>query len=443
MAPRRDQSPSPSSPSSPSSSPSFPPSPFPSPASSSFSSSSSSPSSPSSSGSPNQSPPGDTIVIGGNTDTCLVVAGHDRVTYIWVSHHSIISASEPLRERFEDPAYTSQVQVTPSGVHLYFVSLVWFHTEALVILLKVLGHVPGAFPNPSEMDFTTFWQLAAALEHFEIEFVDWFDPYYRHWRGKKLEPGYEGWLVAGRVFQDKEGYARLVAMVILEFTGWDDGEGRLCLKGPEWRKGPDGGEVELREKLDGRELFRHMREERGRLKAELTATINTWFAYMVHLKASRKLTCTCSPTENCVSAAREISGTLKSHHIIPSKHFAGSYHGSILDLRLLFQSLEVKLSRGITSMAYNECKIYNSMTKLIRDMDAILGEVKGATYDGEIEKFGIRDVCPKEMVLPWTNGQFAAGIFCAGALGIGAGMLAWGGFKMFLKGMVKLDKAIS
>ncbi|KAK6498216.1 hypothetical protein TWF506_004456 [Arthrobotrys conoides] len=389
--------------------------------------------------------PDDTYYVSSNPDTCLLVTSCTRPEVrFWVHKSSIKTTSPVLKEYFDSTCLTQKVQAFPGGKKLYFISVIWYHVEALHLLLKVLNHVPNAFPQPQDLSFTTFWQLAATLEYFEIDLIEWFRVYYHYFKEKKMHDGFEGWLVAGRVFGDKEGYAKLSARIILEFTGWEREE--MILHGPEGRLGPDGEKVELWSRWGPKNVFDHMKKEHDRLKTSIMTLITNWHAYVVHLKTSRKLVCTCHPAEDCILAARELTATLKQHGLIASRRYPDEdFKGSLLSLRLLFQSLEIRLKRGILGgvVFNNHCKVYGSMAKLMGDIDEVLEGVRGTDYDGVVETFGIQEICRKEMVLPWTMGQVGVGVLCAGVVGMGVGMLAWGGFKMFLRGVGRLEKVIT
>ncbi|KAK6347440.1 hypothetical protein TWF718_005281 [Orbilia javanica] len=405
------------------------------------------PSSPSLSSSSSSSSIGEAYIVSQTPDTCLLVTCHGRPrAQIWVHQYSITTTSPIFRAYFNDPNIVTKVQTGPTGQPRYVIPIVWQHVDALLLLLKILNHVPTAFPSPSDLPFATFWQVCLTLQHFEINLVPWFEDYYRYWRGRKMEDGFEQWLVVGKVFEDKEGYARLVARVILEFKGWEGQEwdNKVTLVGPEGRKGPDGEELKVYERWGPSCVFEHMKTEQSRLRASITRLLNSWYTYNVHLKTRKKLICTCSPVEDCILAAKELTSMLKHHKLITYKHHAPSYDGSLLELRLLFQSLEVRPTRGVLGgMAFGNCKVYDSIMKLIRDIDGVLEGVRGVDYNGEGEEvFGIREICRKEMVLPWSMGQVGVGVMCAGLVGTGVGMVAWAGFKMFLRGVGRLEKMI-
>ncbi|KAF3253011.1 hypothetical protein TWF192_004296 [Orbilia oligospora] len=363
-------------------------------------------------GSPHSPEPnsvGDVYFITPNPDTCLLVTSVTRMRVkIWIHKSSVMHTSPVLANYCTSSSFVGTVKHSPTSEPINYVSIIWYHIDALVLLLKVLNHVPTAFPKPEDLSFETFWQLCATMEYFQVNLLPWFDVYYRHFKEKMMEDGYEGWLIAGKVFGDKEGYAKLVARIILEFKGWEwTGTKRVILEGPR-RVGPDEEKVELWEMWGPDPIFEHMRKEHARLKTSITGLITTWHAYMVHLRTSRKFTCTCSPTGDCVMAAKELSSTLKQQGLIPSKHHSGDdEERSLVSLRLLFQSLEIRLQRGILGgMASNsDCHVYEGMAKLVRDIDGVLEGVRGADFEGGEEKFGIREICRKEMVLPWTMGQ--------------------------------------
>ncbi|KAF3903598.1 hypothetical protein AA313_de0203806 [Arthrobotrys entomopaga] len=111
----------------------------------------------------------------------------------------------------------------------------WWHSDALVIILKVIHHHPNAFPDVEKLDFRTFWGIPATLDTLQIDLSRWFVRYFEHWKPKRLEYGYEPWLIVGKVFDCDEDYARLNAKIIVEFTGWRDDEG--------WLKGPEGAKM--------------------------------------------------------------------------------------------------------------------------------------------------------------------------------------------------------
>ncbi|KAF3176785.1 hypothetical protein TWF751_003108 [Orbilia oligospora] len=363
-------------------------------------------------GSPHSPEPtsvGDVYFITPNPDTCLLVTSVTRMRVkIWIHKSSVMHTSPVLANYCTSSSFVSTVKHSPTSEPINYVSIIWYHIDALILLLKVLNHVPTAFPKPEGLSFETFWQLCATMEYFEVNLLPWFDVYYRHFKEKMMEDGYEGWLVAGKVFGDKEGYAKLVARIILEFKGWEwTGTKKVILEGPR-RVGPDEEKVELLEMWGPDPIFEHMRKEHARLKTSITGLITTWHAYMVHLRTSRNFTCTCSPTGDCMMAAKELSSTLKRQGLIPSKHHSGDdEERSLVSLRLLFQSLEIRLQQGILGgMASNsDCHVYEGMAKLVRDIDGVLEGVRGVDFEGGEEKFGVRDICRKEMVLPWTMRQ--------------------------------------
>ncbi|KAF3913516.1 hypothetical protein ABW20_dc0100572 [Dactylellina cionopaga] len=163
--------------------------------------------------------------------------------HLLLNRQAVCSLSRPLKKAYI-AAVTHDRHYTYNGEKYICIKLEWWHREALIILLKVIHHHPDAFPKVEDVDFRTFWGIPATLDTLQIDLASWFTKYFEHWKHKRLEYGYEPWLVVGKVFGYDKDYAKLSARIIVEFTGWKDGKGML--KGPEGAKGLDGdGPLEM------------------------------------------------------------------------------------------------------------------------------------------------------------------------------------------------------
>ncbi|RVD89417.1 uncharacterized protein DFL_000427 [Arthrobotrys flagrans] len=246
-----------------------------------------------------------------------------------------------------------------------------------------------------------------------------------------MEDGYEQWLVIGSVFKDRGGYAKLVARIILEFKGWEGQEwdNKIKLVG---RGGDDGKEVTVYERWGPKGIWEHTKTEHQRLRCSIFSLLNTWYAYHLHLRTSGRLTCTCRPSDNCVVAARDIADFLKTHKLVGYKRNVAEYTGSLLSLRQLLQSLEVRLDRGIFGeLGYGSCRVYEGIAKMMNEMDGVLEGVKGVDWEGRVEKVGIREVCGREMAVPWMGWRLGLVV---------RGWIAWAGLKAFLRGVGRLER---
>ncbi|EWC46676.1 hypothetical protein DRE_04163 [Drechslerella stenobrocha 248] len=164
----------------------------------------------------------------------------DADFHILVSRQNVCSVSRPLRKAFV-AAVTHERKSFYNDEGYPCIKLEWWHRDALIIILKVLHHHPDAFPATEDLTFKTFWGIPATLDTLQIDLAQWFVGYFEYWKPKRLEYGYEPWLVVGRVFGCSDDYARLTAKIIVEFTGWTYGGGML--KGPPGKKALDGGET--------------------------------------------------------------------------------------------------------------------------------------------------------------------------------------------------------
>ncbi|KAK6334485.1 hypothetical protein TWF730_003700 [Orbilia blumenaviensis] len=248
-----------------------------------------------------------------------------------------------------------------------------------------------------------------------------------------------GWLVVGQVFGEREGYAKLVARIVVEFEGWEGGrEGVIVKRGVDGKKVVLGGWVQP-------DVLTHMRSEQARLKREITARMGAWYSHLRHLQIKKKAICTCSSEEDCVEVADELADELRKEGLV-----RGGYKGSILGMRLLLQRrVEEKLGGGWWTGAAGRgtCRVRDSMIKLVREVDEVLEGVRGITFagkgeEGRVEVFGVRELCGRDLVLPLTIRQLGTGAFFVALVVLMVEVVLWGGVKMLLRGAAWADNAL-
>ncbi|EPS41770.1 hypothetical protein H072_4253 [Dactylellina haptotyla CBS 200.50] len=363
--------------------------------------------------------------------------------HLLLSQQIVCSLSRPLKKAYVT-AVTHDRHIIFNDEKYICIKLDWWHRDSLIIILKAIHHHPEAFPDVNDMSFRVFWGIPATLDTLQIDLSAWFVRYFEHWKSRRLEYGYEPWLVVGKVFDYDEDYAKLSARIIVEFTGWKDGGGMLT--GPKGTKGLEtDGPLEMWEGWAPREVMgevEKMKMEQYRLLYEILDAMDTWYRHIVHLKTSKQGSCTCSPIEDCVVVGKALITTLKSQGLIHRRHDHVAFRGSILELRRLLQPTEVKLRRALGGFGYGRCKVYDSMRKLLKDVDTILSKVRGFKYDGTVEEFNIDALCGVMMVLPWSTGQMGVVAVGVSLLLMVAITISWSVLKTLLSGACFLAKLI-
>ncbi|KAJ6255976.1 hypothetical protein Dda_9269 [Drechslerella dactyloides] len=371
------------------------------------------------------------IILSTEPDLYLIITSThhpDADIHLLVNRANICTLSRPLRKAYV-AAVTHDRKYSYGGERYVCIKLDWWHRDALVLILKVLHHCPDAFPDVQDVSFKTFWGIPATLDTLQIELAGWFVRYFEYWKPRRLTYGHEAWLVVGKVFGCSEGYARLTARIVVEFTGWRYGGGML--KGPA-AKAIDGGQVEMWEGWAPSNVMDHMKAEQLRLMTEILSHLDDWYRHITHLKTSRQGNCTCSPVEDCVIVGKALITALKDKNLIHRHHRHPEFRGSIIDLRKVLQPTEIRLRRTFGGFGYGRCKVYESMKRLLKDIDEVVGKVRGVMYDGTVEEFDLAVLVPSEMVLPWSTGQLGLMASAAGIALMIALLVAWHGLKALL-----------
>ncbi|KAK6330361.1 hypothetical protein TWF696_003457 [Orbilia brochopaga] len=381
------------------------------------------------------------IILSTDPDLYIIITSSDAPdtqTHLLANRSNICTLSRPFRKAYI-AAITHGRKYSYDGESYPCIKLEWWHHNSLVIILKVLHHRPDAFPDVREMTFKTFWGIPATLDTLQIDLAGWFVRYFDHWKPMRLEYGHEAWLVAAKVFGCSEDYAKLNARIIVEFTGWDRGGG--ILKGPTGKR-EDGRRVEMWEGWAPANVMDHMKAEQLRLKTEMLSHMDTWYHHITHLKTSRQGQCTCSPVEDCVIVGKALIAALKAKHLIHGHHHHPEFYGSIVELRKILQPTEIRLRRTFGSFGYGRCKVYDSMKRLIKDVDDVLSQVRGLMYDDIVEEFDIAALAPVDMALPWSTSQLVIMATAAAVALVIIIMLGWQGLKGLLGFTCTLAKVL-